>query len=128
MKRFFAILTILFLTGNLWAGDLFDDETIEFLEQLDTDTLNLMPIQENITANNLPPRLRDEYGFSDSWWQRTSYKVWLFGGRVADRLTPGAISHNPAYNEARARLAGKESGFMTRRMVKLVTHRDRLVN
>lgn len=88
----------------------------------------LMPIQENITANNLPPRLRDEYGFSDSWWQRTSYKVWLFGGRVADRLTPGAISHNPAYNEAMARLAGKESGFVTRRMVKLVTHKDRLVN
>ena len=46
MNRFFTALAFIFLTGNSWAGDLFDDETIEFLEKLDTDTLNLMPIQE----------------------------------------------------------------------------------
>lgn len=87
-----------------------------------------MSVQKTFTAANLPPRLREDYGMSYGFFRRANYKFLLFSARIADRLLPKSLRYNPGYNQAMARLEGKETGLIPRTLLKIGVGSDRVVN
>ena len=68
-----------------------------------------------VAAVTMPARLRDEFGLrADPRTRR--YVAHVAGGfRRLNRLAPARLIYNPTYLEARARLAGKRTDWLTRR-------------
>ncbi len=107
--------------GKQLAEDLFD--------QSNPVLMVLMPIQKNFTNYNLPPRIREQYGWEEmGWFGNTFYKSARLTAKVGDRLLIPPLRYNPAYKQANARVKGKRSSRFTRYQLKMGVHQPNLVN
>jgi uncharacterized protein (DUF2236 family)/outer membrane biogenesis lipoprotein LolB len=87
-----------------------------------------MWVQRVFASANLPPRLREQYGMHYGIFTQASYEGMLFGLKIADRLAPKTFRYNPAYNQAMDRLSGKECGYIVRKLMRIGTGREDVVN
>ncbi|MED5387339.1 MAG: hypothetical protein VX793_00690, partial [Pseudomonadota bacterium] len=85
-------------------------------------------VQEQVTAANLPPRIRDEFEMKYGWWQKFN-NGWIMGGaKVAQWMLPKSLERNPLYHEATARLEGKRVGAYNQFLIEALLDKERLVN
>ncbi len=85
-------------------------------------------IQEQVTAVNLPPRIREGYQMDYGLWERFN-NAWLMGyAEFASWVLPDVVGVNPAHHEAEARLEGKRVGPYQRMLIRYGLGMERLVN
>jgi uncharacterized protein (DUF2236 family) len=88
-----------------------------------------MQVQKLVTKANLPPKLRQGYGFSDyGWFGQTTYETGMFTSRMLHVVLPDFMLQNPAYKEAKARIKGKKAWPLTRFSLWVAFGDSRLTN
>mgnify|MGYP000120787503 FL=1 len=85
-------------------------------------------VQEQVTAANLPPRIRDEFEMKYGWWQKFNNALIMSGATVAQWMLPKSLERNPLYHEANARLEGKRVGAYNQFLIEALLDKERLVN
>jgi uncharacterized protein (DUF2236 family) len=85
-------------------------------------------VQEQVTAANLPPRIRDEFEMKYGWWQKFNNAWIMSGATVAQWMLPKSLERNPLYHEANARLEGKRVGAYNQFLIEALLDKERLVN
>ena len=85
-------------------------------------------VQEQVTAANLPPRIRDEFEMKYGWWQKFNNAWIMSGATVAQWMLPKSLERNPLYHEASARLEGKRVGAYNQFLIEALLDKERLVN
>ena len=100
--------------------DLFDPRSIWMIFPLG--------VQEQVTAANLPPRIRDEFEMKYGWWQKFNNAWIMSGATVAQWMLPKSLERNPLYHEANARLEGKRVGTYNQFLIEALLDKERLVN
>lgn len=101
-------------------NDLFDAQSIWMI----------MPlwVQKNLTAANLPARIRDQYEMKYGWWQKFNNSWIMAGAWTTQVLLPKSMERHPVYKEAQARLEGERLGGYNQRMIEAFFDKERLVN
>ena len=85
-------------------------------------------VQEQVTAANLPPRIRDEFEMKYGWGQKFNNALIMSGATVAQWMLPKSLERNPLYHEANARLEGKRVGAYNQFLIEALLDKERLVN
>ena len=85
-------------------------------------------VQEQVTAANLPPRIRDEFEMKYGWWQKFNNAWIMSGATVVQWMLPKSLERNPLYHEANARLQGKRVGAYNQFLIEALLDKERLVN
>lgn len=80
-----------------------------------------------VTAVTLPPRLRDAFGLRDDAATRRLVNAGVALFRAWNRHAPGRVVYNPSYIEAQARIAGRPTDWVTRRLNRVMFRREELV-
>lgn len=85
-------------------------------------------VQEQVTAANLPPCIRDEFEMKYGWWQKFNNAWIMSGATVVQWMLPKSLERNPLYHEANARLQGKRVGAYNQFLIEALLDKERLVN
>ena len=85
-------------------------------------------VQEQVTAANLPPRIRDEFEMKYGWWQKFNNAWIMSGAKVTQWMLPKSLERNPLYHEANARLEGERVGGYNQFLIEALLDKERLVN
>lgn len=85
-------------------------------------------IQKQVTAVNLPPRIREGYGFDYGLWERFNNAWLMTSAGITSRFMPDYFVVNPIHHEAEARLEGKRLDYFHRKQIETVMGSDRMVN
>lgn len=95
-------------SDTIWVGTR-AAEMKRFLFQPPTQAHRpLIAWYEVFTAGLLPPKLRDQFGFSFGRVEREVFERSITSLRALLRVTPGRLRYFPAYIEAERRVAGKD--------------------
>ncbi|MFZ5722633.1 MAG: oxygenase MpaB family protein [Pseudomonadota bacterium] len=88
-----------------------------------------LPMKYNklVTTANIPPELREAYGFKWGPVRSVVYDVSIDTIKVAHWALPNVLLENPVRREALARIRGQRAGWFTRLELRLALGRSRLV-
>jgi uncharacterized protein (DUF2236 family) len=76
-----------------------------------------------VTTSLLPERLRREFGYESTRWQRAVFESTMLAARVGVPLLPASLRYVPAYNDACRRIAGKDGPDRVAHFVEKVVER-----